>query len=53
VADSALYNEANLGKLAQPQMQWITRVPATLSDAQAALAHADPQTMAWLQEGYR
>ena len=29
-------------KLAQTQMQWITRVPATLSEAQAALAQADP-----------
>jgi transposase len=53
VADSALYNEANLDRLAQTQMKWITRVPAPLSDAQAALAHADPQTMASLQAGYR
>jgi transposase len=53
VADSALYNEANLDKLAQTQMKWITRVPATLSDAQAVLAQADPQAMASLQEGYR
>src|SRR5437899_4356191 len=30
-----------------------TRVPATLREAQAALAHADPQAMASLQEGYR
>jgi transposase len=31
----------------------MTRVPATLSAAQAALAQADPQVMAVLQEGYR
>jgi transposase len=49
VADSALYSEANLQKLAQTPMKWITRVPATLRDAQAALAQADPQTMASLQ----
>jgi transposase len=34
-------------------MTWITRVPATLSDAQATLAHADPQAMASLTEHYR
>ena len=53
VADSALYSEANLAKLAQTQMKWITRVPATLRDAQAALAQAEPPTMVALQEGYR
>jgi transposase len=51
VADSALYREANLEKLAQTQMQWITRVPATLRDAQTALAQADPPAMVSLQEG--
>jgi len=34
-------------------MQWITRVPATLREAQAALAQAEPQTMVPLMEGYR
>jgi len=34
-------------------MTWITRVPATLSEAQAALAQVDPQALASLQEGYR
>jgi transposase len=29
VADSALSREANLAKLAQTPMKWITRVPAT------------------------
>jgi transposase len=53
VADSALYSEANLAKLAQTQMKWITRVPATWREAQAVLAHADPQAMVALQEGYR
>jgi transposase len=53
VADSALYSEDNLDKLAQTAIKWITRVPATLSAAQAALAQADPQAMAALQEGYR
>jgi transposase len=53
VADSALYSEDNLDKLAQTAIKWITRVPATLSAAQAALAQADPQAMAALHEGYR
>jgi transposase len=53
VADSALYNEANLATLAQTEMKWITRVPATLSDAQAVLGSANPQAMAPLLEGYR
>jgi transposase len=53
VADSALYSADNLQQLAETQMKWITRVPATLSEAQAVLAQADPQTMAPLREGYR
>jgi len=53
VADSALYSEANLEKLAQTQMKWITRVPATLREAQAALAQVDPPAMVALKEGYR
>jgi transposase len=53
VADSALYREDNLQKLSGTRLKWITRVPATLSDAQAALAQADPQTMAPLVDGYR
>jgi transposase len=53
VADSALYSEANLDKLAHTAIKWITRVPATVSEAQVALAHADPPVMAPLQEGYR
>jgi transposase len=53
VADSALYSADNLQKLAETQLRWITRVPATLAEAQAVLAQADPQTMAPLREGYR
>ena len=53
VADSALYSADNLQKFAETNLKWITRVPATLSEAQAALAQADPQTMAPLTEGYR
>ena len=53
VADSALSTADNLQKLAETQSKWITRVPATVSDAQAALVQADPQTMAPLIAGYR
>ena len=53
VADSALYSEANLAALAQTEMKWITRVPATLREAQAVLGSANPQAMAPLAEGYR
>jgi len=53
VADSALSSAENLHKLAETSLQWITRVPATLHEAQAVLAQAAPQTMAPLTEGYR
>jgi transposase len=53
VADSALYSAENLQKLAETSLKWITRVPATLHEAQVVLAQADPQTMAPLTEGYR
>jgi transposase len=53
VADSALYSADNLQKLAQTRMRWITRVPATLSEAQAALAQVNPHVLASLTEGYR
>jgi transposase len=39
--------------LAQTAMKWITRVPATVHEAQAVRGHADPQAMAPLTEGYR
>ena len=53
VADSALYSADNLQKLAHTQLKWITRVPATLHEAQEALSWADPPTMTPLMEGYR
>jgi transposase len=53
VADSALYSAENLQKLAETRTKWLTRVPATLREAQAVLAQADPQTMAPLTEEYR
>ena len=53
VAESALSSEDNLQKLSETRLKWITRVPGTLSDAQTALAQADPQTMAPLLDGYR
>jgi transposase len=53
VADSVLYSEANLDKLVHTAIKWITRVPATVSEAQLALAHANPPVMDPLQEGYR
>jgi transposase len=53
VADSALYNADNLQQLAETTVKWMTRVPATLGEAQAALAQAAPSTMPLLTEGYR
>jgi transposase len=53
VADSALSSADNLQKLAETGWKWITRVPATLSAAQAALAQVDPETIVPLGEGYR
>jgi transposase len=52
VADSALYSEENLHRLAHTGSSWITRVPATLTEAQTALAQATPETMMPLTEGY-
>ena len=53
MADSALYSAENLQKLVETRTKWITRVPATLSEAQAVLAQAAPPTMTPLMEGYR
>ena len=53
VADSALDSAANLQKLAQTHLKWITRVPATVSAAPALLAQAAPQRLASLKAGYR
>ena len=52
-ADSALYNADNLQKLADTSLKWITRVPATLTEAQEGLAQAQPETMTVLPDGYR
>jgi len=51
VADSALYRAVNLHQRAQTAMQWMTRVPATVREAQASLAQVDLQALASLQEG--
>src|SRR5262245_20224256 len=53
VADSALYSAENLHQLAETNLKWLPRVPATLREAHTILAQADPQTMAPLTEGYR
>jgi transposase len=53
VADSALYSAENLQKLGETGIMWITRVPATVTEAQEALAQAHPDTMAPLVEDYR
>jgi hypothetical protein len=51
VADGALDRADNLQKRSAPQRQWSTRVPATLREAQAALAQAPPPTLAPLPAG--
>jgi transposase len=52
VADSALYNAENLGKLATVAVKWITRVPATLNEGEAHLTNVDLATLAPLTDGY-
>jgi hypothetical protein len=51
VAASALSSEENLQRLAHPGRAWRTRVPATLTAAQTAVAPATPETMRPLLEG--
>jgi transposase len=53
VADRAIDRAANRQQLAQTRMRWMTRVPATLSEAHAALAQVNPHPLASLTEGYR
>jgi hypothetical protein len=53
VADRALYRAANLQQFTPTSLTWITRVPATLTEAQEALAHAAPEAMLPLWEGER
>ena len=52
VADSVGYSAENLGKLAQGAVKWITRVPGTLNEVQAHLAHVEGATLAPLTAGY-
>jgi transposase len=52
MADSAFYRAANLQKLAQTPMKWITRVPAILNPGKTVLAQTDPQALASLKAGY-
>jgi transposase len=52
-ADSALSRAANLQTLAPTHLKWITRVPATVSAAQAALAPVALPALAARTEGYR
>jgi transposase len=53
VAASALSRADNLQKLAATRRKWLSRVPATLQEAQAALAQAAPATMGPVLEGSR
>ena len=53
VADSALYRDDNLQKLAETHRPWMTRVPATVHEAQTARAQVIPETMPPVMEGYR
>jgi hypothetical protein len=50
MADRAIDRAAHLPQLAQTPMTGITRVPAPVTDAQAAFAHVAPQAMAPLTE---
>jgi transposase len=51
VADRALSRAEHLGTLATSARPWITRVPATLHEGQAPLAHVDRATLAPLTDG--
>jgi hypothetical protein len=53
VADRARSRAANREPLAPTPMPWSTRVPATVRDAPAAWAQADPPAMVALQAGDR
>ena len=53
VADSALSSEANRATLSQTQLKGLTRVPAPVREAPAALAQVNPQTMMPLSAGDR
>jgi len=52
VADAAFYSASNITPA--DEMEWVSRVPATLNEAKAALAETEPQAMtASSREGYR
>ena len=51
-ADSSLYNQASLKALEQSGIKWITRVPHTLAEANAALSGVEVENLAPLAEGY-
>jgi transposase len=51
IADSALYTAATLQSLGS--QKWITRVPATVKEAQAVIQNASTQTLTPLDERYR
>jgi transposase len=53
VADRALYRHDNLQKRSETRLTWSTRVPATVQEAQTAMAQTDPQAMALLIAGSR
>jgi transposase len=53
VADSALYSADHVGDLDEMGTKFITRVPASISEAKQAVAEADVEEMEPLVEGYR
>jgi transposase len=52
VADSALFNQESLQEMQQANIKWLTRVPATLTEAKAALAQVNPKEFTPLAGGY-
>ena len=53
VADSARSHAKKRHKLADTRLTWLTRVPATLPEAQEVFAQAQPVPLASLPDGYR
>jgi len=52
VADAAFYSASNI--TSADEMEWVSRVPATLNEAKAALAQTDPEQMTRSsRDGYR
>ena len=52
VADSSLYNQESLKALGQSGIKWISRVPHTLTEANAALPGVKVEELTPLAEGY-